>query len=203
MNIPFFTKWRQSVHNKLAALRERLSRLTSYSDYRERRLHRLEGRVSKLADALSLLLADLKTNSRIGIISKGDLEEIKKGLPKHPDVPPPSVPQDGIQCAMTLVNKGDKKHKIKKSKSLARRIVDHLARMGDDWSLESEVKEKLLGDDAVKKGGGHFSRTMHRLEQLGILEFDKDSSTRLSLYGHTQQTLLWNDLREYSKLIDA
>ncbi len=230
------SKWKNMVEAYMDSLGEKLSRLTSDNDYRDRRLGRLEEDIGRLTvrlktqneaieeiraavlideaslDTLSdiskrhdktieLLLVDQIATHKIGLTTKGDLEALKQDLPAHPDIPAPSsVLEGGLQCSMTLTDKAHK-GKVKKV-ALARKIVNHLIRMGSDWSLMREIKGQILGEDEVKKGGGHFSRTVATLFIANLVEFDKWDGIRLTTFGQRQATLVWKDMRDYNALVD-
>lgn len=205
MKIPFITvhrRWKKVINAYIATLGDSLSRVTGDNAYRDRRLDYLEETVKKHESALELLIADKVPTAKIGVKSKEDLEALKKDLPASPDtLEATPVPEGGAHCSIKLVKQKDKP-KIKKL-SLARKIVSHLACMGRDWSLESEVKERLLGEDAVKQGGGHFSRTLGLLSVRELVEFDLESTAvRLTEIGRNSAQLVWRDLREYDALVE-
>jgi hypothetical protein len=139
---------------------------------------------------------EIKTAEEVEADRKAREELAKEVAEAKAKIPPP------VQCKMSLVKKGDPKPKMKRA-SVPRQIVDYLMRIGvDTFVLTQDVKAAILGNDAVAKGGGHFSRSVKRLEALDLIVIDEDTdSIALTGFGHTQHGFCWFTLKDYEKLI--
>ena len=194
------TSLRYSVGLEIS-LGDRIGKLEAAAGLRHDRLVRLEKQVKFLTDCQ-------EPNCSIAIMTPEEVETARaarenlarEAAEAKAKISPP------VKCKMALIKRGDPKPPLPQP-SLARRIVNYLVRIGvDEWVLTQDVKANLLGSNAVSQGGGHFTRTLHRLEDLGLIRvdwIDGEDSVSLTMRGAESRELMWFTLKDYKKAIES
>lgn len=171
------------------------------------RVTKIEEDLKKMMENIQLLNEFQEPNCKMSVLSAEDAAKMKEDVMKLVEESATAKAKTAVpvQCKMALVKKGEKKPKIKKP-SVARQIVDYLARVGTGiWVITADVKESILGEDAISAGGGHFSRSIKRLAALKLIEEESTSSPdlpsiRLTELGMAQHSLCWFTLKDYEKV---
>lgn len=163
-------------------------------------------RLKALESSVALLLNEQKPSGTIAITSKEDLAAFREAFQKVAEEAATQAELDkpALHCSIRLVKKGEGKTK---PKSVARRVMEHMNRFAPgEEVLVADVKQTVLGDESVSSGGGHFSRTLQKLEALGLIERSGRRGdgdwVAITGFGKTQTQLVWCDLRDYNALIE-